>query len=162
MRLVNQALQTITASKIDLVDHMASNLSCIFGAYMPDLQQMIEDAKRNKRRLQINSQVEEKVTIKPLEFQQSKSKVLSLFKNVDAVSNRLREFASLCLKNKKAINQYLQLKSRTFTDFSIQDIVSYMPNILNFENKRAYFKKEIDRLKRSAAHDEINLNIRRS
>jgi hypothetical protein len=76
MRLVNQALQTITASKIDLVDHMASNLSCIFGAYMPDLQQMIEDAKRNKRRLQINSQVEEKVTIKPLEFQQSKSKVL--------------------------------------------------------------------------------------
>jgi hypothetical protein len=37
MRLVNQALQTITASKIDLVDHMAGNLSCIFGAYMPDL-----------------------------------------------------------------------------------------------------------------------------
>ena len=51
MRLVNMALQTITASKVDLVDHMAGNLSCIFGAYMPDLQQMIEESKKNKRAL---------------------------------------------------------------------------------------------------------------
>lgn len=37
MRLVNLALQTLSASKIDLIDSMAGNLSCIFGAYMPDL-----------------------------------------------------------------------------------------------------------------------------
>ena len=43
MRLANLALQTLAASNIDLVDHMASNLSCIFGAYMPDLHHMIEE-----------------------------------------------------------------------------------------------------------------------
>lgn len=84
---------------------------------------------------------------------------MSLFKNVDKVSDRLKEFASLCLKNKKAINQYLQSKNRS--DFSITDIVSYMPNILSFENKRAYFKKEVQRIQRSAQHDEVSLNIRR-
>ena len=107
MRLVNLALQTLTASKIDLVEHIASNLSCIFGAYMPDLQQMIEDSQKNKRRLQINSTGEEKITIKPLDFVVQKSKVLELFKNIDQVNDRLKEFATLCLKNKKAINQYL-------------------------------------------------------
>lgn len=162
MRLVNLALQTLSASKMDLIESMAGNLTCIFGAYMPDLQEMIEDSQKNKRRLQIDSGKEEKVTIKPLDFNIHKSKVLSLFKNVDAVTDRLKEFASLCLKNKKAINQYLQLKTRTFNDFSITDIINYMPNILNFENKRAYFKKEIDKLKRNAPHDEIGLNIRRS
>lgn len=139
MRLANLALQTLASSSIDLVDLMAANLSCIFGAYMPDLHHMVDEAQRSRKRLQTNA--EEKVNIKPLQFVVQKSKVLSLFKNVDVVSDRLKEFAALCLKNKKAINQYLQLKTRT--DFSITDIVSYMPNILSFENKRAYFKKEI-------------------
>lgn len=51
MRLVNLALQTLTATNIDLVEHIASNLSCIFGAYMPDLHQMSEEAQKNKKRL---------------------------------------------------------------------------------------------------------------
>ena len=44
MRLANLALQTLAASSIDLVDHMASNLSCIFGAYMPDLHHMMDES----------------------------------------------------------------------------------------------------------------------
>lgn len=85
---------------------MASNLSCIFGAYMPDLHHMMDESQKSRKRLQISA-AEEKITIKPLDFVVQKSKVLSLFKNVDVVSDRLKEFAYLCLKNKKAINQYL-------------------------------------------------------
>lgn len=76
MRLVNLALQTLTATNVDLVEHIASNLSCIFGAYMPDLHLMIEDSQKNKRRLQIDAQKADKVTIKPLDFVQKQSKVL--------------------------------------------------------------------------------------
>ena len=38
-----------------------------------------------------------------------------------------------------------------------------MPNILNFENKRAYFKKEIDNLKRNSRqrNESIHLHINR-
>lgn len=64
MRLANLALQTLAASSIDLVDLMAANLSCIFGAYMPDLHHMVDDAQRSRKRHQTNT--EEKITIKPL------------------------------------------------------------------------------------------------
>lgn len=37
----------------------------------------------------------------------------------------------------------------------------YMPNLLDFENKRNYFKKELARLKRNQYRDMIQLFIRR-
>lgn len=38
IRVVNITLKVASATKIDLIDFMSGNLSCIFGAYMPDLQ----------------------------------------------------------------------------------------------------------------------------
>ncbi len=37
-----------------------------------------------------------------------------------------------------------------------------MPNFLDFDNKRAYFRKEIVKQKRHHMHNEINLMIRRN
>lgn len=49
-------------------------------------------------------------------------------------------------------------------DFSITDIINYMPNLLNFENKRAYFKREIEKMKREAEadHDSISISVKRN
>jgi E3 ubiquitin-protein ligase HUWE1 len=39
-----------------------------------------------------------------------------------------------------------------------------MPNLLNFENKRAYFKREIEKMKREAEadHDSISISVKRN
>lgn len=51
------------------------------------------------------------------------------------------------MRNKKAINQLLLGKKGTNLGISIQDIVKYMPNLLDFESKRAYFAKELEKMR---------------
>ena len=97
MRLINLTLGCVSAAKTDMVDLVSGNFSCIFSAYMPDLQQMIEDSEANKAKLVIDDKVKEKITIKPLDYQQEKNKVLTLFKNIDKVEPRLKEFGTFCL-----------------------------------------------------------------
>ena len=64
--------------------------------------------------------------------------VLSLFKNVSVdLPERLTLFSVFCLNNKKAINKLLQ--GRATLGLQLADIVKYMPNLLDFETKRAYF-----------------------
>jgi len=35
----------------------------------------------------------------------------------------------------------------------LEGLIKHMPNLLDFENKRVYFKKEIAKLKRSQYHE---------
>ena len=44
----------------------------------------------------------------------------------------------------------------------MSELAKYMPNILDFENKRAHFKREITKLKRENRYGRMNLDIRRS
>lgn len=90
-----------------------------------------------------------------------KNKLLSLFKNVDKLSARMEKFAQFCLSNKKAINKFLQLRAKTQTD-RLSEIMIYVPNLLDFENKRAFFKKELTRIKRNQSHRGCHLNLKRS
>jgi hypothetical protein len=54
-------------------------------------------------------------------------------------------------------------KSNSIKDMStIIEYIKYMPNLLDFENKRVYFKKEIKKLKRSSYGRDLTLYIRRS
>jgi len=36
-----------------------------------------------------------------------------------------------------------------------------MPNLLDFENKKWYFKAELKKIRRQAHYDTVNLNIRK-
>ena len=56
----------------------------------------------------------------------------------------MEQFSVFCLNNKKAINKLLASKNKPI-DLKLADIVRYMPNLLDFDNKRAYFVKELER-----------------
>lgn len=41
------------------------------------------------------------------------------------------------------------------------ELIKYMPTVLDFDNKRSYFKKELKKLKRQVASPEFSLKVRR-
>lgn len=62
----------------------------------------------------------------------------------------MNEFGAFCLNNKNMIN--MLMRQNTSGPNSILDkktIIRYMPNLLDFENKRDIFKKELRDLKAS-------------
>ena len=60
----------------------------------------------------------------------------------------MQQFSVFCLNNKKAINKLLSAKNKSPIDLKLADVVQYMPNLLDFDNKRAYFSRELERQKR--------------
>lgn len=50
---------------------------------------MIEESEKNKIKLKLSSEGKENITIKPLDFKPEVNKVLTLFKNIDKVDDRL-------------------------------------------------------------------------
>jgi len=66
-------------------------------------------------------------------------------------TDNLYEFAKFCLNNKSMINELVSVKtSIQEQSLNFDNLVLYMPNILNFENKRVHFKKELDKMRREA------------
>lgn len=107
--------------------------------------------------------VKKDIKMKPIgqkEATTANNKVLSLFKNVDEeLPERLNQFSVFCLNNKKAINKLIQ-KNRASLGIQLADIVKYMPNLLDFESKRDYFNKEIEKQRQAARNRGGRLNIR--
>lgn len=93
-----------------------------------------------------------------------------IFRDVDSASSRLSDFSTFCLQNKLILNKLVKnmySQSSRERDSSSRDMgtvseyIRYMPNLLDFENKRMYFKKEIKKLRR-AGYSNLTLYIRRS
>jgi hypothetical protein len=66
--------------------------------------------------------------------------------------------------NKQIINKIFmaQTNDTNSAQFNVGTFVKAMPNILNFENKRAFFRKEIEKMKREGVHrDSTSIKIRR-
>ena len=55
-------------------------------------------------------------------------------------------FIIMCEKNKKVINMIIKQNPNVLND-SLNMVVKKMPLIIDFENKKHYFRKELDRLK---------------
>ena len=73
----------------------------------------------------------------------------------------MEQFSVFCLNNKKAINKLLSSKNKAI-DLKLADIVRYMPNLLDFDNKRAHFAKELERQKRqNRPPRDLSLSIKR-
>ena len=65
--------------------------------------------------------------------------------------------------NKQIINKIFMAQTNDISaQFNMGTFVKAMPNILNFENKRAFFRKEIEKMKREGVHrDSTSIKIRR-
>lgn len=94
-----------------------------------------------------------------------------IFRDIDEASERLVQFSVFCVHNKTMLNKLVRNifnASSRERESSQQDIgtvaefIKFMPNLLDFENKRMYFKKEIKKIRRSSYSRDLTLYIRRS
>lgn len=75
-----------------------------------------------------------------------------MFRNASYFTNRVEEFSNFVLANKRIINKLIKTKTNLFAN-ELEGLVRHMPNLLDFDNKRIYFKRELAKLKRSQYHD---------
>ena len=134
---------------------MMTNIMIIFESFQPDLLEMIKE-----NNLEESEKKDDKDKKKPLEqevkmVEISMSKQVSettnlaksLFKNVNSLSQRMVHFSSFCLNNKKIINKILKNNQLSEINLKLNDVIKYMPNLLDFTNKKSYFYQKIERMK---------------
>lgn len=76
------------------------------------------------------------------------------------MTNRVEELSHFCMMNKRIINKMIKTRSHLFAN-ELEGLIKHMPNILDFDNKRVYFKKELAKLKRNSFQGQVQLFIRR-
>ena len=159
MRLTNDVLTILQSTSLELLDGLIQHLVCIFESFVPDLQELMIAADKVSKE---SDQKTDIIKIRPiLQKAPQKSRILSLFKNVTEINQRMEQFSVFCLNNKKAINKLLSSKNKSI-DLKLADIVRYMPNLLDFDNKRAYFVKELERQKRANRPPrDISVSVKR-
>jgi hypothetical protein len=67
----------------------------------------------------------------------------NIFGITGGISDRLKHFGRFCLYNKRIINKLISAKH---TDAELNKLVAQVPILIDFENKKAYFKKEMTKL----------------
>lgn len=60
----------------------------------------------------------------------------------------MEELNSFCLINKRIINKLIKQKTSLYVN-ELEGLIKHMPNLLDFDNKRTYFKKELAKMKRN-------------
>jgi E3 ubiquitin-protein ligase HUWE1 len=107
------------------------------------------------------------VRMRPITTKKDTHVLLDLFKNSSMVSPRLLDFGKFLLNNKRIINKFVAIgwaeekKNKKGLNLKLNDIVRNVPNLLDFENKRTYFLKEM--AKRNAGHRRsLDLTIDRN
>lgn len=106
----------------------------------------------------------------PSEVKRSKQRRTLIFRDVDVASDRLCQFNLFCLQNQLILNKLVKnifsaggrdRESAQKDIGAVSEFIKYMPNLLDFENKRLYFKKEIKKLRRASYARDLTLYIRR-
>lgn len=84
----------------------------------------------------------------------------TLFKDSTYTTARTEELSLFCMVNKRIINKMIKSRQHMFAN-ELEGLIKHMPNILDFDNKRAHFKKELAKLKRNGYGGQIQMFIRR-
>jgi hypothetical protein len=88
------------------------------------------------------------------------AETFNVFRNVTEVTPRIKQLSDFSYKNRRIINKIIKQKNNMFTN-EMEGAIKHMSNILDFENKRTYFKSELQKVKKSQYFDQIQLSIRR-
>lgn len=82
----------------------------------------------------------------------------NIFGILGSISDRLKHFGRFCMQNKRTINKLISAKN---TDPELNKLVTQVPSIVDFENKKAYFKREMTKLNQENRQHQIRLSIKR-
>jgi hypothetical protein len=152
---VSDVLRIFYRANIEVNDAASNLIFCVFSAFYPELVdaiehtrlQELEEQKANKDKEQSKFQIKMLPLTESI-VKASKEK-FTLFKNSQYMSNRVEELSQFCMINKRIINKMIKTRSHAFAN-ELEGLIKHMPNILDFDNKRAYFKKELQKLKRNS------------
>ena len=152
---VSDALKIVFKTNLDINEGLSNLIFCVFSSFYPELLKSIKleerQAKEDEKARAEGGKDVSKYQIKMMPLADSKSK-FTLFRNAFYMSERIEELSRFCLANKRIINKMIKQKPSLFVN-ELEGLIKYMPNLLDFENKRTYFKKELAKLKRSNMHD---------
>jgi hypothetical protein len=147
---LTDVLRIVMKVNMDPSDTLSNLIFCALTTYYPELTAAYihEEETKAKEKLEMEQRKDNtKYAIKMRELTDTSSERVSLLRNASYIDNRIEEMTQFCLVNKKIINKMIKTKPALF-ESELHGFIRYMPNLLDFENKRAYFKKEINKLKR--------------
>ena len=112
-----------------------------------EIQEMTESHSKSKEKLDLMHAIEEhlKTKIKEEKIREDE---------------RLKRFIKFCLVHKKVINSFIRANQQILND-SLRNVVSQVPQILDFDNKRLLFRSELKKMKRKHRLSHISLSVRR-
>lgn len=153
---VSDILKIVYKTNIEINDGVSNLIFCVFLSFYPEIYQSNQlEEKMNKELAEKDKTEKSKYKIKMLPLSESTHKQqekFTLFRNTQFLTSRIDELNRFCLVNKRVINKLIKQKISIFIN-ELEVLIQLMPNLLDFENKRTYFKKELTKLKRSHHHD---------
>ncbi|TNV74568.1 hypothetical protein FGO68_gene5813 [Halteria grandinella] len=166
---VSEVLKIVQKTNFEVNESISNLIFCVFSAYYPELidaieHQRVQQIEEEKRKEQEPKEKTNKYQIKMLPLTEATVKAtkekFTLFKDCNYTSLRVEELSNFCMVNKRIINKMIKSRSHMFAN-ELEGLIKHMPNILDFDNKRAHFKKELTKLKRNGYGGQIQLFIRR-
>lgn len=159
---VSEVLKVVFRVNLDVSEGLSNLIFCVFASFYPELLESIrveEEEQKEQEKKRSKDSGKYLVRMLPLSEATSKEKT-SVFRNAFYMTLRTEDFSRFCMANKRLINKMIKQRPSMFVK-ELEQMIKYMPNLLDFENKRTYFKKELAKLKRNQYHDQIQLFIRR-
>lgn len=156
-------MRIVYRANVDMSEAVSNVIFCVFSSFYPEL---IDSIKEEEKRLALPaSDKADKgkyiVKMAALTEAQIKSKdKFTLFKNSEYFTPRIEQLNAFCLANKRLINKLIKSKPGLFVN-ELEGLIRHMPNLLDFENKRVYFRKELQKLRRGQYQGSVELFIRR-
>jgi hypothetical protein len=165
---VSEVLRIVFRTNMEISDSVSNLTFCVFSAFYPELVDAIDhydriDKEEKMEPRERSSENKYQIKMLPLtedSVRNTKEK-FTLFKNSTYMTNRVLELSQFCMVNKRLINRMIKQRAHLFAN-ELEGMIKHMPNILDFENKRNYFKKELNKLKRGGFQGIIQMFINRN
>lgn len=135
---MNDVLRIISNTNIDINESMSNLIFCVFASFFPEVYLQMTNADqialedKDKRQVRMTN-IEDS-----LKHQKNVEK-FALFRNIGKQTQRTQELSNFCFRNKRIINKLIKQKTSQFM-YEMEGLIKYMPNLLDFENKIAFFK----------------------
>ncbi len=160
---MNDTLKIVRNVNIDINETLSNLITSSFGLFLSDIAVVIQQIAQQPNP-DAKKQVGAMMTIKEAQLMKQQQDSFILFKNMPpslTMNNpRISMCSDFCFKNKRVINKLIRQKPQAFL-VEIDSLIRDMPHLLDFDNKRWWFKQELKKLKRAQYHEQVSLYIRR-
>mmetsp|Transcript_9556 Transcript_9556/g.9165 ORF Transcript_9556/g.9165 Transcript_9556/m.9165 type:complete len:371 (-) Transcript_9556:625-1737(-) len=171
---LSETLKIVQYANIEVNESLTNLILVVFSSFYPEISAQVEKESKKKEEEKKKSPEERKgavnkfnVVMNPISMspaKESKEK-FKIFRSTEEMSARVQKLSDFSYRNSKIINSIVRQKNN-FIIVEMEEAIKHMSNLLDFENKRAYFKVELQKMKRRGNqyqfHEELQLSVRRN